>query len=102
MQADELRMRLNMWTSRSSAERRSMTRKYWREALRAGIDGAGSFGRTGPGARGAGAFAMDGEQEVAADLFTPAVVPAHPAALALALLMERCSTPRRCGRPRQR
>jgi aspartate-semialdehyde dehydrogenase len=72
----------------------ALTRKYWREALRAGstvLDLSGALdqepgvlvrapwlGSVGPGAEAA-----------TADLFTPAVVPAHPAALALALLLER-------------
>jgi len=67
----------------------SMTRKYWREALRAGstvLDLSGALDQeTGVLVRSP----WVGEQDVAADLFTPAIVPAHPAALALALLMER-------------
>ena len=67
----------------------SLTRKFWREALRAGstvLDLSGALDQE------AGVLVRSpwvGEQDVAADLFTPAVVPAHPAALALALLMER-------------
>ena len=67
----------------------SMTRKYWREALRAGstvLDLSGALDQE-PGVLVRSPWV--GEQDVAADLFTPAVVPAHPAALALALLMER-------------
>ena len=67
----------------------SLTRKHWREALRAGstvLDLSGALDQeTGVLVRSP----WVGVQEVAADLFTPAVVPAHPAALALALLMER-------------
>jgi aspartate-semialdehyde dehydrogenase len=67
----------------------SLTRKHWREALRAGstvLDLSGALDQeTGVLVRSP----WVGAQEVAADLFTPAVVPAHPAALALALLMER-------------
>ena len=67
----------------------SLTRKFWREALRAGstvLDLSGALDQeTGVLVRSP----WVGEQDVAADLFTPAVVPAHPAALALALLMER-------------
>jgi aspartate-semialdehyde dehydrogenase len=67
----------------------SLTRKHWREALRAGstvLDLTGALDQeTGVLVRSP----WVGAQEAAADLFTPAVVPAHPAALALALLMER-------------
>ena len=66
-----------------------LTQKYWREALRAGstvLDLSGALENE------AGVLVrspwIEG-QEVSADLFTPAVEPAHPAALALALLMER-------------
>ena len=68
------------------------------QALAAGaalrIDGAGFERRAGPGDGRAGARAVAGHQGAGfrggdADLFTPAVVPAHPAALALALLLER-------------
>ena len=64
--------------------------KYWREALRAGstvLDLSGALDQEpgvlvrSPWVGGAGCSAPI--------LFTPAVVPAHPAALALALLMER-------------
>jgi aspartate-semialdehyde dehydrogenase len=65
------------------------TRKYWREALRAGstvLDLAGALDQeTGVLVRSP----WVGAQDATVDLFTPAVVPAHPAALALALLMER-------------
>ena len=67
----------------------ALTRKHWREALRAGstvLDLSGALDQE------AGVLVRSpwvGAQEIAADLFTPAVVPAHPAALALALLMER-------------
>ena len=66
-----------------------LTRKHWREALRAGstvLDLSGALDQE------AGVLVRSpwvGAEEVSADLFTPAVVPAHPAALALALLMER-------------
>ena len=66
-----------------------LTLKYWREALRAGstvLDLSGALdAETGVLVRSPWVAA----QEVTADLFTPAVVPANPAALALALLMER-------------
>lgn len=67
----------------------SLTRKYWRQALRAGssvLDLSGALDQE------AGVLVRApwlGVDEASADLFTPAVVPAHPAALALALLMER-------------
>jgi aspartate-semialdehyde dehydrogenase len=67
----------------------NLTRKYWREALRAGstvLDLSGALDmETGVLVRSP----WIGAQDVTADLFTPAVVPAHPAALALALLVER-------------
>jgi aspartate-semialdehyde dehydrogenase len=66
-----------------------LTQKYWREALRAGstvLDLSGALdAETGVLVRSPWVEA----QEVTADLFTPAVVPANPAALALGLLMER-------------
>jgi aspartate-semialdehyde dehydrogenase len=66
-----------------------LTRKYWREALRAGstvLDLSGALDQE------AGVLVRApwlGSEVVTADLFTPAVVPAHPAALVLALLLER-------------
>ena len=67
----------------------ALTQKYWREALRAGstvLDLSGALdSETGVLVRSPWISA----QEVSADLFTPAVVPASPAALALAVLMER-------------
>ena len=67
----------------------NLTRKHWREALRAGstvLDLSGALdSETGVLVRSP----WVASQEVTADLFTPAVVPANPAALALALLMER-------------
>ena len=67
----------------------TLTQKYWREALRAGstvLDLSGVLdSETGVLVRSP----WIGAQEVSADLFTPAVVPANPASLALALLMER-------------
>ena len=66
-----------------------LTRKHWRQALRAGstvLDLSGALDQeTGVLVRAP----WIGSDEVSADLFTPAVVPAHPAAVALALLMER-------------
>jgi aspartate-semialdehyde dehydrogenase len=66
-----------------------LTRKHWREALRAGstvLDLSGALDQeTGVLVRAP----WLGSYAVSPDLFTPAVVPAHPAALALALLLER-------------
>lgn len=66
-----------------------LTRKHWRQALGAGstvLDLSGMLDReTGVLVRAP----RVGSEAGAADLFTPAVVPAHPAALALALVMER-------------
>ena len=67
----------------------AVTLKFWREALRAGstvLDLSGALDAE------AGVLVRSpwvAGQEMTADLFTPAVVPANPAALALALLMER-------------
>ncbi len=66
-----------------------LTRKHWRAALRAGstvLDLSGALDQE------AGVLVRApwlGSEVAAVDLFTPAVVPAHPAALALALLLER-------------
>ncbi|MGA2809489.1 MAG: Asd/ArgC dimerization domain-containing protein [Terracidiphilus sp.] len=66
-----------------------LTRKHWREALRAGstvLDLSGALDQeTGVLVRAP----WLGSEIATVDLFTPAVVPAHPAALALALLLER-------------
>jgi aspartate-semialdehyde dehydrogenase len=76
-----------------------LTRKHWRSALRAGstvLDLSGALDQeTGVVVR---APWLDfkgldserlGSEAAAVDLFTPAVVPAHPAALALALVLGR-------------
>ena len=76
----------------------NLTRKHWREALRAGstvLDLSGALDQeTGVVVR---APWLDSEAATV-DLFTPAVVPAHPAALALALVLERLqqAAPARC------
>jgi aspartate-semialdehyde dehydrogenase len=66
-----------------------LTRKHWRDALRAGstvLDLSGALDQeTGVVIRAP----WLGIETDAVDLFTPAVVPAHPAALALALLLDR-------------
>lgn len=66
-----------------------LTRKHWRQALRAGstvLDLSGALDQeTGVLVRAP----WLGSEAVTADLFTPAVVPADPAALALALILER-------------
>jgi aspartate-semialdehyde dehydrogenase len=66
-----------------------LTRRYWRQALRAGssvLDLTGALDQeTGVLVRAP----WLGQEESRADLFTPAVVPAHPAAMALVLLLER-------------
>jgi aspartate-semialdehyde dehydrogenase len=65
------------------------TLKHWRSALRAGstvLDLTGALdGETGVLVRAP----WLGTEAAIPDLFTPAIVPAHPAALALALVMER-------------
>jgi aspartate-semialdehyde dehydrogenase len=66
-----------------------LTRRHWRQALRAGssvLDLSGALDQeTGVLVRAP----WLGASAASADLFTPAVVPAHSAALALALLVER-------------
>jgi len=66
-----------------------LTRKHWRDALRAGstvLDLSGALDQeTGVVVRAP----WLGSEAATVDLFTPAVVPAHPAALALALVLER-------------
>jgi aspartate-semialdehyde dehydrogenase len=66
-----------------------LTRKHWANALRAGstvLDLSGALDQE-PGVLVRAPW-LAGDTG-AGDLFTPAVVPAHPAAVALALLMER-------------
>ncbi|MGO9339511.1 MAG: Asd/ArgC dimerization domain-containing protein [Terracidiphilus sp.] len=67
----------------------ALTRKHWLQALRAGstvLDLSGALDQeTGVLVRAP----WLGSESTTADLFTPAVVPAHPAALALALMLER-------------
>lgn len=69
-----------------------LTRRHWRQALRSG---SSVLDLTGALDQEAGVLVRApwlGGEPAAADLFTPAVVPAHPAALALALLLERVRT----------
>lgn len=67
----------------------NLTRRHWRQALRSGssvIDLSGALDQeTGVLVRAP----WLGTEMVAPDLFTPAVCPAHPAALALALVLGR-------------
>ena len=67
----------------------NLTRRYWQEALRAGstvLDLSGALDQeTGVLIRAP----WLGNQAAAVDLFTPAIVPAHPAVIAIALLLER-------------
>ena len=66
-----------------------LTRKHWKQALRAGssvLDLSGALDHEAGVLVRAPWISSD---DVSADLFTPAVVPVHPAALALALIMER-------------
>ncbi len=67
----------------------ALTRKHWRQALRSGssvLDMTGVLDQeTGVLVRAP----WTGQEAAAADLFTPAIVPAHPAAVALALVLER-------------
>ena len=67
----------------------SLTHRHWREALKAGstvIDLSGALENESGVLVRAPWFPSDTR---APDLFTPAVVPAHPAAVALGLLLER-------------
>lgn len=67
----------------------SLTRKYWRQALQSGstvLDLSGALDQE------AGVLIRApwlGTEAAAVDLFTPAVVPAHPAVTTLALLLQR-------------
>lgn len=66
-----------------------LTRKHWRDALAAGstvIDLSGALDQE-PGVLVRAPWL--GSDAGAPDLFTPAVVPAHPAAVAIGLLIER-------------
>jgi aspartate-semialdehyde dehydrogenase len=67
----------------------SLTRRHWQQALRAGstvLDLSGALDQeTGVLVRAP----WLGTEAAAVDLFTPAIVPAHPAVIALALLLER-------------
>jgi aspartate-semialdehyde dehydrogenase len=70
----------------------ALTRRHWRQALRSGstvLDLSGALDQeTGVLVRAP----WLGSEVTTVDLFTPAVVPAHPAALALALILERLQT----------
>jgi hypothetical protein len=89
------------WTSPFSAARRPDPQAL-AQALRAGstvLDLSGALDQeTGVLVRAP----WLGSEAATVDLFTPAVVPAHPAALALALLLERLQQARRCALPRPR
>ena len=67
----------------------NLTLRYWRHALRAGstvLDLSGALDQeTGVLVRAP----WLGTEEASVDLFTPAVIPAHPAAITLALLLKR-------------
>jgi aspartate-semialdehyde dehydrogenase len=67
----------------------SLTRRYWRQALHSGstvLDLSGALDQeTGVLVRAP----WLGTEAAAVDLFTPAVVPAHPAVISLALLLDR-------------
>ena len=70
-----------------------LTRRHWRQALRSGstvLDLSGALDQeTGVLVRAPGRLQGAWSEAVTPDLFTPAVVPAHPAALAMALVLER-------------
>ena len=76
-------------TSHFSAAARDLTRRHWQQALRAGstvFDLSGALDQE-PGVLIRAPWL--GTEAAAVDLFTPAVVPAHPAVIALALLLQR-------------
>lgn len=67
----------------------NLTLRHWRQALRAGstvLDLSGALDQE-PGVLVRAPWLRP--EEARADLFTPAVVPAHPAAMTLALLLDR-------------
>lgn len=66
-----------------------LARKHWRDALRAGSTVLDLSGALDQEAGVVVRAPLLGSEAATADLFTPAVVPAHPAALALALVLER-------------
>ena len=66
-----------------------LTRKHWRDALRSGSTVLDLSGALDQEASVVVRAPWLGSEADAVDLFTPAVVPAHPAALALTLLFER-------------
>ena len=66
-----------------------LTRMHWRNALRAGSTVLDLSGALDQEAGVVVRAPLLGSEAATVDLFTPAVVPAHPAALALALVMER-------------
>jgi aspartate-semialdehyde dehydrogenase len=70
-----------------------LTRKHWRDALRAGstvLDLSGALDQEKGVVVRAPWLDSEGPAEAGpVDLYTPAVVPAHPAALALSLVMDR-------------
>jgi aspartate-semialdehyde dehydrogenase len=71
----------------------SLTRRYWQQALRSGstvLDLSGALDQeTGVLIRAP----WLGTEAAAVDLFTPAIVPAHPAVIAIALLLQRLQQP---------
>jgi len=67
----------------------ALTRKHWRQALRSGstvLDLSGALDQE-PGVLVRAPWL--GSEAATVDLFTPAVVPAHPSAVALGVLLER-------------
>ena len=66
----------------------NLTLRHWQQALRAGSTSR-SIRRSRSGNRRPHPRSMAGHRTAAVDLFTPAIVPAHPAVIALALLLER-------------
>jgi aspartate-semialdehyde dehydrogenase len=66
-----------------------LTRKHWRDALRAGSTVLDLSGALDQEAGVVVRAPLLGSEAAIVDLYTPAVVPAHPAALALALVLER-------------
>jgi aspartate-semialdehyde dehydrogenase len=67
----------------------NLTRKHWKDALRGGSTVLDLSGALDQEAGVVVRAPLLGSEAVTVDLFTPAVVPAHPAALVLALVLER-------------
>jgi len=66
----------------------NLTRRYWQQAF-APAPRSSIFPALSTRRRGSDPRSLVGTEAAAVDLFTPAIVPAHPAVVAIALLLER-------------